>query len=264
MKTRDGRVQARKNEINILRALHRFGWLRSRDIAILIWRSWRSQPPKSGPTLAPLTPSASSLRMSQRTIRRMRDRRLVLSAKAPDGGVLYGLSESGARFLQGQGVPAKSGKDLMRRYSSQHYVHRRVANEVAISGIVEGYRTATEREIAQGFWIGGSAGVFGKRPDALLRDGQQAYWIEVERSRRRQGDQLLTWLQRMWTESGNIWQRPKLSDGVVLAKVVFICTTTFASRLKQDLTRLGWSDELIASRIWFETSLYTFEAIAFF
>jgi hypothetical protein len=265
MKTQDGRALARKNESNVLRALHRFGWLRSRDLAVLVWRSWRSQPPKAGPSLAPLTPSASGLRMAQRTIRRMKERRLVLSAKAPDGGVLYGLAESGARLLQRQGVPAKSGKDLVRGYSSQHYRHRCVANEVAISGIVEGYRVATEREIAQGLWLGGSAGVSGKRPDVLLRDGHRAYWVEVERSPRNKAgtQQLQTWLSAV-AGSGNSWQAPRLTDGVELARVIFICTPAFANRLKQDLKRLGWSDELIAARILFEPSLYSFQVIAFY
>lgn len=203
--------------------------------------------------------------MAQRTLRRMRDRHLVLSAKAPDGGVLYGLAESGARVLQRHGVPAKSGKDLVRRYSSQHYRHRCVANEVAISGIVEGYRVSTEREIAQGLWLGGSAGVSGKRPDALLRNGHRAYWVEVERSTRNKASaqQLLAWLSAV-AGSGNSWQSPRLADGVELARVVFICTPAFANRLKQDLRRLGWTDELIASRISFETSLYSFEVIAFY
>lgn len=203
--------------------------------------------------------------MAQRTLRRMKDRRLVLSAKAPDGGVLYGLAESGARLLQRHGVPAKSGKDLVRRYSSQHYRHRCVANEVAISAIVEGYRVATEREIAQGLWLGGSAGISGKRPDAMLRDGHRAYWVEVERSRRNQAgaQQLLSWLSAV-ALPGNSWQSPRLTEGIELAKVIFICTPVFANRMKQDLKSLGWSDELITARIWFETSLYSFEAITFY
>lgn len=265
MKTQDGRALARKNELNILRALHRFGWLRSRDLAVLVWRSWRGQPPKAGPSLAPLVPTASGLRMAQRTIRRMRDKRFLLSAQAPDGSIIYGLSEGGARLLQRLGVPAKSGKDLVRKYSSQHYLHRCVANEVAISGIVEGYRVATEREIAQGLWLGGLTGISGKRPDALLRDGRRAFWVEVERSRRNQAgtQQLLTWLSAV-ARSGNSWQSPQLTEGVELAKVVFICTPAFANRTKQELKRLGWPDDLIAARILFESSLYTFEAIAFF
>ncbi|WP_324780543.1 replication-relaxation family protein [Thiobacillus sedimenti] len=266
MKAKDGRALARKNESNILRALHRFGWLRSRDLAVLVWRSWRSQPPKAGPSLTPLEPTASSLRMAQRTIRRLRDKRIVLCAQAPDGGVIYGLAESGARLLQRLGVPAKSGKDMMRRYSSQHYLHRCIANELAISAIVDGFRVATEREIAQGLWLGGSSGVFGKRPDALVRDGRRAFWIEVERSRRNQADyqKLLDWLKRIWTGNGNIWQPAPLTDGVELARVVFICTPTFASRLKEDLKHLGWSDELIDHRVSFESLLYSFKAISFF
>lgn len=266
MKAKDGRILARKNELNILRALHRFGWLRSRDLAVLIWQVWRSQPPKSGPSLAPRVPTHSGLRMAQRTLRRMRDRRLVLTAQAPDGSVIYSISESGARLLQRLGVAARSGKDMVRRYSGQHYLHRCISNEIAIGGIVEGYRVASEREISQGLWIGGQAGIHGKRPDALLRDGRKVYWVEVERSRRKSADyqKLLAWLQRLWSDKANIWQPATLADGVELAQVVFVCTPAFASRLSEDLKRLGWSPELIAFRVRAETALYSFQAIAFF
>lgn len=56
----------------------------------------------------------------------------------------------GARRLKEAGVAAVSSKDLVRSFSGAYYRHRCIANEVAVSGIVQGFRAATEREIAQG------------------------------------------------------------------------------------------------------------------
>jgi len=176
MQDKDGRQIARENEIRCLRALHRFGWLRTRDFATLCWRRWPSKP--SGPLdVGPVSPTASAIRMAQRTLCRLRDNRLVIRSKGPDGSVVYALSEGGARTLSNAGIAAVSGKDLVRRYSSAYYRHRCISNEVAIAGIVQGFRASTEREISQGLWLGSEEGIVGKRPDVLLRSGMHVYWI---------------------------------------------------------------------------------------
>lgn len=46
MTQRDGQEVARLNEQRILKALHKFSWLRTRDIAALFWV--RGQPKRSG------------------------------------------------------------------------------------------------------------------------------------------------------------------------------------------------------------------------
>src|SRR5690606_15462203 len=99
MSKKDGRQIARENELRILRAMHRFGWLRTRDLASLCWRRWASKP-SATPELGPVIPTKSAIRMAQRTLRRLRDGRLVITAKAPDGSSIYALSEGGARQLK--------------------------------------------------------------------------------------------------------------------------------------------------------------------
>ena len=75
--SKDGRAVARENEVRVLRALNRFGWLRTRDLAALVWQEW-ARSPAGEPSLKPATATAAGLRMAQRTLRRLREKRLVL------------------------------------------------------------------------------------------------------------------------------------------------------------------------------------------
>lgn len=263
MKRVDGRVQAHENEMRILRALHRFGWLRTRDIAALVWTRWASKP-VSAPSLAPATSTASAKRMAQRTLRRMRDERLLLRAQGPDGSTVYAIAEAGARALRSADVPATSGKDGVRNFSSGYFRHRCIANELAISGIVQGFRVSTETEIARGTWAGGAVGIAGKKPDALWRNGNRWEFFEVERSRRNNRDyaQLLAWLLHL-----RRCFRPglgaDLGDGVIVARVVFVCTAQFRNKLLRDLATQSWPADEVQKLVAFEMLLYKFEVINF-
>lgn len=262
MKRVDGRAQARYNEMRVSRALHRFGWLRTRDVAALSWTRWAGKPMK-GPSLAPVVGTASAMRMAQRTLRRMRDGRL-LRAYGPDGSVVYALAEAGARALRAADVPARSGKDGVRNFSSGYFRHRCIANELAIAGIVQGFRVSTEREIARGLWAGGEAGIAGKKPDALWRNGNRWDWFEVERSRRNSKDYatLQAWLAHLRARL-----RPglgaDLGNGIVLGRVVFVCTTQFKNKLLRDLAAQNWPEDEVQKFLVFETLLYKFEGINF-
>lgn len=263
MKSNDGRQLAVANEIRVLRALNRFGWLRTRDLAVLVWQRWAHRPTDE-PCLAPLKATASNLRMAQRTLRRLLVQRMVLRAAGPDGSQIYAVSEPGARRLQDAGLTASSGKDLVRSFSAGHFRHRCIANEVAIAGIVQGFKVSTEREVARGLWPGGESGFAGKKPDVLLRAGRLWTWIEVERSRRNATDYtaLLRWL---------VWVRPCVSStpqqevmpGAVLKKIEFICTEAFERRLRTDLAKLGWTATEADKVIAYKTRLYTFQNINF-
>lgn len=261
--TADGRALARRNEVKVLRALHRFGWLRTKDLAALVWQPWATKA-EGLPDLTPCRPAASALRMAQRTMKRMRQQRQVLKATGPDGGPLYALAEAGARDLRELGIEADSGKDLLRTFSASHYRHRCIANELAISGILQGYRVSTEREISRGMWPGGEAGIAGKKPDALMRSGAQWYWLEVERSARNARDRnmLLRWLGHMRNQ---VFGKPgvPIAAGAVLARVIFICRPAFKKKLERDLLALGWTWEQLKTLIMFETALYSLEDIAF-
>lgn len=262
MTAHDGRIIAMENEVRVLRALHRFGWLRTRDLAVLVWQQWQSRP-VGEPDLRPLVATASGLRMAQRTLRRLAEARQVLRGQAPDGSVIYALSEAGARRLQQVGVPAASGKDLIRSFSTAQFRHRSVANEIAIGSILAGYRVSTEREIAQDRWLGAADGIAGKKPDVLLRADNHLYWVEVERSRKNAKDyaKLLAWLKLVANDAAA--ESKLLGDGLVWARVVFVCTPAFMARLRRDLLAAGCKKSALDTLVCFETKLYRFEDIAF-
>lgn len=264
MMKKDGRQIARENEVRVLRALHRFGWLRTRDLASLCWRRWAPKP-SGPPALAPTPPTASALRMAQRTLRRLRAGRQVIHAQAPDGSLIYGLSEGGARQLKELGVTAVSSKDLVRSFSSAFYRHRCIANEIAVSGIVQGFRAATEREIAQGVWLGGEAGIEGKRPDVLLRERNRFWWVEVEKSRKNKKDYqaLLSWLSKVKYDQRRRDGAQLLGVGNIWEKVVFVCTAAFQKKLYSDLQAVGWKISDIEALVSCETKLYLGEDIVF-
>ncbi len=259
----DGRVTARENELRVLRALHRFGWLRTRDLSVLAFQPW-SRKVMGLPNLAPSQAATSAQRMAQRTLRRMKVARLVLSATGPDGCQMYALAEAGARVLQDIGVPARTGKDQVRTFSLGHFRHRCISNEVAVSCIVQGFRASTEREISRGRWIGGDAGIAGKKPDVLVRDGQRWWWVEVERSRRNARDYaaLIAWLCHI-LRGATATPTVPICQGVARLDVVFICTPAFRAKLLNDLILRKWQESQILATVSFETSLYSFESINF-
>ena len=264
MSKKDGRVIARENEARVLRALHRFGWLRTRDLAVLCWQRWASKP--SGPPgMGPVLPSASAVRMAQRTMRRLRDASMVITGQGPDGSVIYALSERGARALKAAGVTAISGKDLVRGFSSAYYRHRCIANQIAVAGIVQGFRASTEREIAQGLWLGGEVGIAGKRPDVLLRSGSAVHWVEVERSRKNAKDYkaFLAWMVKVLQDSTRRDGSRLLGPGQVWGRVIFICTPAFETKLRKDLEAAGWTRQQVDALSCFESELYRFEDTLF-
>lgn len=264
MKIKDGRVVARENEVRVLRALHRCGWLRTRDLSVVVWQEW-ARNPQGEPDLRPPTPTDSGLRMAQRTLQRLRANRQVLSSRAPDGSQIYALAEAGARRLQQIGVAALSGKDLMRTFSAAYFKHRCIANQIAIAAIVQGFRVATEREIAQGLWLGGQDGIAGKRPDVLVRADGRVWWLEVERSRKNAKDysRLLHWLGIVGQDALRPSESRLLEAGMRWAKVIFICTAAFRGKLLRDLAAAGWDKAQIDRLVMFEVSLYKFEDITF-
>lgn len=264
MSKKDGRLIARENEARVLRALHRFGWLPSKLLGVLCWRRWSSRPIGT-PGMEPTQPTASAVRMAQRTLRRLHDARMVIRGQGPDGSVIYALSEGGARALKEAGVTAISGKDLVRGFSSAYYRHRCIANQIAVSGIVQGFRASTEREIAQGLWLGGETGIAGKRPDVLLRSGNQVWWVEVERSRKNAKDYkaFLAWMGKVLQDSTRRDGSRLLGPGQVWGGVIFICTPAFEAKLRNDLNGMGWTRQQVDALSCFQSALYSFEDTLF-
>lgn len=175
----DGRVIAQQNEIDILYFLQRFGWLRSRDLAALIW-------PK-----AKTINSATA--MAQRTLKRIKEAGQLLHRIAPDGATVYALSETGARRIgKERGIDARSGKDLIRELGN--YEHRCHANTFSIHRINAGQRVWTEREIQTN--RAPIRAIRSKVPDGLV-DVTSALdaegivvlaWVECERGFKKKAD----------------------------------------------------------------------------
>lgn len=264
MPYQNGRVIARENEIRILRGLHRFGWLRTRDLAVLVWLDW-SRNPVGAPNLAPVEPTASALRMAQRTLRRMLAKRLLLCNQAPDGATIYALAEGGVRVLEQLGIASRSGKDLVRNASAAYYRHRSVSNQIAIAAIVHGFRVSTEREVAQAIWLGGESGIAGKRPDVLLRCAETVWWVEVEKSRKNANDyaKLLAWLGNVLQDALRIGASSLLGSQLRWGHIFFICTLAFERKLRRDLIAAGSGSGQINQFIRFETTLYRLEDTLF-
>ncbi len=168
-------------------------------------------------------------------------------------------------MLKDAGVTAISGKDLVRGFSAAYYRHRVIANEVAISGMIQGFRASTEREIAQGLWLGGEAGVAGKRPDVLLRSGNRVWWVEVEKSRKnaRSYAAFLVWMGKVLHDSTRRDGSRLLGPGQVWGRAIFICSPAFEAKLRRDLEEAGWTQQQIDALASFESELYRFEDILF-
>ena len=175
----DGRVTAQQNGLAILAYLHRFGWLRSRDLAALIWPEART--------------SNSAMAMAQRTLKRLKESAQILHRIAPDGATVYALAEAGARRLgEERGILARSGKDLIRELGN--YTHRCYANTFAIHRINASQRVWTEREIQT--HRAPIRAVKNKVPDGLVdltgplhaSDITVLAWVEVECGYKKKSD----------------------------------------------------------------------------
>ncbi|KVO85423.1 hypothetical protein WL21_05470 [Burkholderia ubonensis] len=263
MTAQDGRITASQNEVRVLRALNRFGWLPTKSLAVLLWQPWLRKP-AGEPDMRPLMPTATARLMAQRTLRRLYEAHQVLRARAPDGSLIYALAEAGVRRLAQLGVPASSGKDLVRRFSAAQFRHRSIANDVALASIVAGFRVSTEREIAVGKWLGGEQGIADKKPDVLLQADGQVWWVEVEKSRRNKTDQAkLHAFLNAFHDDANRTDGSVLLGGPRWAKVIFICTSAFRIRLVRELEKSGWSAESVKRLIVFVDDTYHFTDIAF-
>lgn len=258
MSTKNPRKTAILNRLKILQFIHRFGWLKTRDLACLVWLPSRRGDPNQPPDFQPASATSSALRMAQRTIRSLLVSGFLLQTKAPDGALVYSLSQRGADILRQIGVEAKSGKDLLRAHSIGYYRHRCISNEIAISAWLAGCKVTTENELVRGDCPYLNKG-FGKVPDVLVRNFEAWYWIEVERSRKNQSDynRLLYWLESIRSNPQNVLTGfPSAS-----VKVTFICRGAFERRVRADLGKRGWSGSQIDSLITFKVSLYSFEVI---
>lgn len=255
---------ANENEIKVLNYLHKFGWLRSKDIASLVWQIPDKKFSNFEPEFKKCIYTKGGLRMAQITLKRLKLNKLVLSAEAPDNSTIYALSQKGANRLGEAGIESISGKDLIRIFSFDQYRHRVISNEIAIAGVLQGFKVFTERQIAQNKWLFNEKGYHEKKPDCLIINRASAWWIEVEKSRKNKKDYeaLLNWLGVVHQHCKRPHEKPELA-GLGLRKIVFICSPVFEKRLMNDLMKLGWDEESIYLRLAFEKSIFSFRQAYF-
>lgn len=193
----DGRLIAEANELRLLRALHRFGWLTARQIARLLWPGQRQ-----------------GRRMAQRTLRRLGEQGLILPRRLPYGVIGYVLGAGGARVLRARDATqthVRGGRDLKLK----HPYHRAIANDYLIDKALEldaciGDETVgiwTEHEIQRGLAPSPEAYPEGKKfvPDGMWYQGPMTSWIEIEnaaKSRRRK-DEILTFANAVLSTNSN-------------------------------------------------------------
>ena len=81
----------------------------------------------------------------------------------------------------------------------------------------------------------------GKKPDVLIRSGDTAWWVEVERSRKNAKDYagLLNWLGTVAHDAFQAASSELLGEKVRWGKVFFICTPAFQAKLTRDLAAAG-------------------------
>ncbi len=262
---KSGLAIATDNEISVLRYLHQYGWLRSKDLASLCWQKHDRRFSNSEPEFIRPIYTTSGLRMAQITLRRLKIKKYVLTAYAPDNSIIYALSQKGVNRLNTLGIDSVSGKDLLRQYSFEQYRHRIISNELSIAGQLQGFKVYAERQIAQNKWLFNYKGLNGKKPDCLILNRDYCWWIEVERSKKNQKDYLalIKWLDEVHKSSKRPHEKPVLTRNLALFKVVFVCSELFEKRLVGDLIKLGWELDMIYFRIFFLKTLYSFRQLYF-
>lgn len=252
--TTNCKLKAQYYELKVLKAIHKFGWLRSKDLAALIW-SKHSYKTFDEILNKGLVVSDSALRMAQRTIKRLRQQQKLLKATAIDNSEIYGLAQAGANQLRELEIPASSGRNLVRSVSSGYFHHRRLSNEIALLCILGGYKVSGELEVLTGNWFAGTIGIYGKQPDVVARQNRNLWLIEVERSRKNQRDydNLIKWLMTLKVSNHSIL----ISDQrYTIRQVIFVCTQSFKSKIEADLKKAGWTEIEIKLHVHTFTCLY--------
>ena len=156
----DNKITGEQNRLAILKWLHRFGWLTSRQIAELVWADKKS-----------------ALAMAQKTIATMLESKLIIKRKLDSGSEAILLSSKGASMLNTElNVKAVSGAKLKLGNAT----HRCASNYFLIQELAKGNAIFTEHEIQTG--KSPVSACYGKIPDGLVIYDQGVFWLEVENS----------------------------------------------------------------------------------
>ncbi len=209
---------ANRNELTILRLVHKYGHLRRQDIARAVW---------------PTSSIPSSLVMAQRTLDRLVDKKHLSKAVNTLGGISYLLTATGANRLELKGEHAvKSGRGISSVFGSQFF-HRTLGTRYLIEKEIAGFEAYGEYAIYRGL-LGVDRDLFvkkfGKIPDGLLLSKGSARgfdadittvdWVEVESFYKPPHE-----LRKILTvsESRGTWINPE--KRLMLDRLVFVHST---------------------------------------
>jgi hypothetical protein len=154
----DKRITGEQNKIAILKWLHKFGWLNSKQLAELIWKN-----------------KSTGLAMAQRTVASMVESKLILKRKLSTGAEAILLASKGAAMLNAEfNIKAVSGAKLQLGNPE----HRCASNWHLIQELENCNAIITEYEIQTGKVP--MAHCHNKMPDGLVLTDYGVVWLEVE------------------------------------------------------------------------------------
>ncbi|TCV85826.1 hypothetical protein [Sulfurirhabdus autotrophica] len=159
------RIQGQRLELDALHLLHRFGWLRAREVGILLYSS-----------------SNQSRTLAERLLRRLVEKRQIFfrplqGENDSKHARAYLLGQAGAdRLWEVRGIDAWTSKDIT---ISSTWLHDLIAHQILAKWKNKGFQIVTGRELHRRTRSGM------KIPDGLAKPpGQDWIWLEVERSRK--------------------------------------------------------------------------------
>jgi hypothetical protein len=213
----DGRVVAETNELSVLKAVRQYGHVRRTELARAVW---------------PHSPESSARLMTQRTVKRMRDKGLLGERPNALGGRSLILTTKGVTRLREYGFDAQDGSELSSIAGPQFF-HRTMGTCYLIERGARGHTPLGEYALSRASRPIGRTELaerFRKLPDGIvLVPGQErgydktvnaADWIEVESSYK-PDDEIARILEIAW-KTGS-WLNT--AETVLLDRVVFVYNT---------------------------------------
>jgi hypothetical protein len=202
--------QSQANQIHVLAAINKFGYLSAKHIAFYVWQS-------------------EDTTMARRALKMLQN--LSETAQAQFNGVnLYALSPKGAKRLRDNGIAGKATQALLNNLGN--YQHRQLCNiAVFVHAMAPENKLFSEHQIQAGNHD--LINDYNKMPDYLVDTPSGCIWGEVENSKRSSKDwtHLLNWLTLI--TACREGENPNIGKNLYLEKIEFICEARFEKMLRE-------------------------------